>query len=88
MSKISNEIEMGEEPPPHPTPQMNLIQMARIKVAPKIPFAFLKTHINECDHISSDVGPIPCSWIFQIFKQELGIKFKPLFELKLKLFEF
>jgi len=38
--KISKEIEMGEG-----TPQMNLLQMPTIKVAPKIPFAFLKTHI-------------------------------------------
>ena len=74
---------MGEE-----NPQMNLIQMARIKVAPKIPFAFLKNPINEWDHISSDVGPTPCSWIFQIFKQEHGFKFKTLFELKFKVFEF
>ena len=69
-------------------PQMNLIQMAIIKVAPKIAFAVLKRHINECDHISSDVEAIPCSWIFHKLKQELGINSKPLFELKFKLFEF
>ena len=55
-------------------PQMNLRQMATLKVAPKIPFAILKSLINECDHISSDVVSNTCSWIFQIFKQEHGIK--------------
>src|SRR4051812_32294803 len=62
------------------SPQMKLIQLARIKVAPNIAFVFLKSLINECDHISSDVGPIPCSWIFKIFKQDLGINQNPLFE--------
>ena len=62
--------------------------MATIKVAPKIPFAFLQTHINECDHISSDVVAIPCSWNFEKFKQKLGIDSKSLLELKFKLFEF
>ena len=69
-------------------PQMNLIQMATLKVAPKIPLAFLKCPIIECDHIPSDVESIPCSKIFQIFKQELGINQIPLFELEFKYFEF
>ena len=62
--------------------------MATMKVAPKIPFAILKTFINECDHILGDVEAIPCSWNFQIFKDELGIKSKPLFELKLNCLNF
>ena len=66
------------------TPPDELIQKVRNKSSPKIHVRFLKSLINECDHISSDVGPIPCSWIFQIFKQEHGFKFKPLFELKFK----
>ena len=67
---------------------MNLIQMATKKVAPKIPFAILKTPINECDHISSDVVPNTCSWNFQIIKQEHGINQIPLVEFEFKYFEF
>ena len=70
------------------TPPVELIQKARNKSSPKIHVWILKSLINECDHISSDVGPIPCSWIFQIFKQDLGINQKPLFDLKFKWFEF
>src|SRR3954468_9513577 len=69
-------------------PPDELIQKARYKYFPKIHVRVLKSLINECDHISSDVGPTPCSWIFQIFKQCLGINQKPLFELRFKLFEF
>src|SRR4051794_31986956 len=35
-------------------PPDELIQMATLKVAPKIPFVFFKSPINECDHISSE----------------------------------
>ena len=77
--EIKFKLKWEKEHPPD-----ELIQMAKNKVAPKIPFAFLKSLINECDPISSDVGPTPCSWIFQIFKQEHEFKFKPLFELKFK----
>ena len=70
------------------TPQMNLIQMSTMKVAPKIHFAILKTPINWCDHISSDVDSKTCSKNFQKFKQELGINKIPLFEFEFKYFEF
>ena len=46
MSKISKEIEMGEGTPPD-----ELIQMATLKVAPKIPLVFLKSPKNKWDHI-------------------------------------
>ena len=62
--------------------------MATIKVAPKIPFAFLKNHINECDHISSDVESISCSNNFKKSKHELWINQIPLFEFEFKYFEF
>ena len=62
--------------------------MARNKVAPKILVWLLKSHINECDHMKSDVVGFPCSLNFQKFKQDLGINQKTLFELEFKYFEF
>ena len=46
-------------------PQMNLIQMARQKLLPRISLKFLKSPINDHDDISSEVGPTTCSKIFQ-----------------------
>ena len=74
---------MGEGTPPD-----ELIQMARNKTSPKILVWLLKSLINECDHMKSDVVEFPCLWIFQKFKQDLGINQKPLFEFEFKYFEF
>ena len=54
-------------------PLMNLIQMATIKVDPKIPFAILKSHINECDHISCDVEPIHAHGFFKYSTRSLEL---------------
>src|SRR4051812_35093871 len=53
---FQKEIEMGKIKAPN-----EFIQMATLKVAPKIPLVFLKSPINECDHISSDVDSNPFS---------------------------
>ena len=46
-------------------PPEELIQMARIKVAPKIHVWIQKSPIIECDHIKSGVVEFPYSRIFE-----------------------
>ena len=75
---------MGEGTPPPD----ELIQKARNKSSPKIHVWVLKIPINVCDHMKIDVVEFPCSWIFERFKQDLGINLKPLFELRFKYLEF
>src|ERR1041385_650627 len=65
-------------------PPDELIQKARYKYFPKIHVRVLKSLINECDHFKNDLDSNPCSWIFQIFKQYLGINKIPLFDLNFK----
>ena len=64
--KISKEIEMGKRKAPN-----EFIQMARQKVLPKLSLVFLKSPINEDDHISSEVGPTASSKIFQEIQKGL-----------------
>src|SRR4051812_12984722 len=68
IKEVKFKFQMGERTPPD-----ELIQMAIMKVAPKIPVVFLKSLINECDHMKSDVIEFPCSLNFQKFKQDLEI---------------
>ena len=51
------------------TPPEELIQNARIKVAPKIHVWIPKSPIIECDHNKSGLGIFPCSRNFGKIKQ-------------------
>ena len=79
-----NQIQIGRRN----TPPEELIQMARIKVVPKIHVWIPKSPIIECDHIKSGLGFFPYSKIFGKIKQCLGNNQISLFELKFKSFEF
>ena len=70
------------------TPPRWLIQMTRNKVVLKIHVWIPKSPIIEWDHKKSDLGFFPCSKISGKFKQWLKNKWKPLFKLKFKSFEF